>query len=59
MLMLSQELQLMSRMSRVTSYDQLRLAKQDLLPDTNFQIHDRKCLPFATIVSLAIFYSNS
>ena len=40
MLMLSQELQLMSRMSRVTSYDQLRLAKQeyskqDLLPDTN------------------------
>ena len=33
--MLSQELQLMSRMSRVTSYDQLRLAKQDLLLDTN------------------------
>ena len=35
MLMLSQELQLMSRMSRVTSYDHLRLAKQDLLPDTD------------------------
>ena len=33
--MLSQELQLMSRMSRVTIYDQLRLAKQNLLPDTN------------------------
>ena len=34
--MLSQELQLMSRMSRVTSYDQSRLTKQDLLPDTNW-----------------------
>ena len=33
--MLSQELQLMSRKSRVTSYDQLRLGKQDLLPDTD------------------------
>ena len=33
--MLSQELQLMSRMLRVTSYDQLRLAKQDSLPDTD------------------------
>ena len=32
--MLSQELQLM-RMSRVTSYDQLRLRKQDLIPDTD------------------------
>ena len=59
MLMLTQELQLMSRKSRVTSYDQLRLGKQDLLPDTSslldFQILDRKFLPFATIVSLAIF----
>ena len=35
MLMLSQELQLMSKMSRLTSYDQLRLAKQGLLPDTD------------------------
>ena len=33
--MLSQELQLMSRMSRGTSYNQLRLAKQDLLPETD------------------------
>ena len=33
--MLTQELQLMSRKSRVTSYDQLRLGKQDLLPDTD------------------------
>ena len=59
MLMLSQELQLMSRMSRVTSYDQLRLAKQDSLPDLtllDFQILVRKFLPFATIVSLAIFF---
>ena len=35
MLLLSQELQLMSRKSRVTSYDQLRVGKQDLLPDTD------------------------
>ena len=42
-------------MSRVTSYDLLRLAKLNFLPDTDFQILVRKCLPFATIVSLAIF----
>ena len=54
--MLSQELQLMSRMSIMTSYDQLRLAKQDLLPDTDsirLSILVRKFLPFATIVSLS------
>ena len=48
----------MSKMSRVTSYNQLRLAKQDLLPETNsldFQILIRAFLPFATIMSLAIF----
>ena len=46
--MFIQELQLQSIRSRVTSNDQLRL-------DTNFQILVRKFLPFATIVSLAIF----
>ena len=53
--MFDQELQLKSRMSRVTSYDQLRLAKLNFLPDTDFQILVRTFLPFATIVSLAIF----
>ena len=53
--MFNQELQLKSRMLRVTSCDQLRLAKLDFLSDTNFQILVRKFLPFATIVSLAIF----
>ena len=33
--MFSQELQIKSTMSRVTSYDQLRLEKQNLQPDTN------------------------
>ena len=57
--MFSQELQFKNRMSRVTSYDQLRLAKLDLLPDTDsitIQNSCKKILPFATIVSLAIFY---
>ena len=60
--MLSQEFHLMSRMSRVTSYDQSRLGKQDLLTDTDsirLSILVRKFLPFATIVSLAIFLSGN
>ena len=55
LVMFNQELQLKSRMLRVTSCDQLQLAKLDFLNDTNFQILVRKFLPFATIVSLAIF----
>ena len=46
-------------MSRVTSYDQLRLAKLDFLNDTNFKILVRKFLPFATVLSLAIFFVHS
>ena len=55
--MFSQELQLNSRMSRVTSYAQLRLAKICYLIPTqlDFQILVRKFLLFATVLSLAIF----
>ena len=57
--MFSQELQFKNRMSRVVNHDQIRLAKLDLLPDTDsitIQNSCKKILPFATIVSLAIFY---
>ena len=54
-----QELQLKSGMSRVTSYDQLRLTNKIcyLIPTClDLQILARKLLPVATIVRLAIFY---
>jgi len=57
--MFRQELQIMSKMSRMTSYDQLILGNKicHLIPTLlDFQILVRKLLPFATIVSLAIFY---
>ena len=57
--MFSQELQIMSKMSRVTSYDQLRLENKicHMIPTLlDFQSLVRKCLPFATIVNLAIFW---
>ena len=53
-----QELQLKSGMSRVTSYDQLRLTNKIcyLIPTClDLQILARKLLPVATIVRLAIF----
>ena len=53
--MLSQELKLKSRMSRVTSYDQLRLAKYDLLPDTDSIRLPNPCSKIFTFQ----FYSES